>query len=292
MTNDVSSTNSIPALSADFNIGGMLLKMGKITPQDAERILREQKERGVKFGEAAESLGLVSSADIDYVLSKQFAYPYLVNGRGDFSETLVAAYDPFSVNVEKYRAIRSQLMLYWFAQGKKSLTFSSVYDKDDTSDLVANLGVVFSQLGEKTLIIDANLDNPRQSRIFNIKNPTGLSDILAGRVSNYSSSITRLTEFEHLSILTSGTVPPNPRELLGRGFLRQFITTIASEYDVILVDAPAFNRHSEPLSVASATEGIVLLAKRHVSKANDLNKVVDQLSKIRVPVVGTVLTEN
>ncbi|WP_025872306.1 polysaccharide biosynthesis tyrosine autokinase [Methylobacillus glycogenes] len=292
MTNDVSNTSSIPALNADFNIGGMLLKMGKITPQDAERILRVQKERGVRFGEAAESLGLVSSADINYVLSKQFAYPYLMDGRGDFSENLVAAYDPFSINVEKYRAIRSQLMLYWFAQGKKSLSFSSVYDKDDTSDLVANLGVVFSQLGEKTLIIDAHLDSPRQNRIFNIKSTAGLSDILAGRVTDYSSSITRLVEFEHLSILSSGTIPPNPRELLGRGFLKQFITAIANDYDVILVDAPSFVRHSEPLSVASATEGVVLLAKRHVSKANDLSKVVDQLSKIRVPVVGTVLTEN
>ncbi|MDR5172647.1 polysaccharide biosynthesis tyrosine autokinase [Methylobacillus flagellatus] len=292
MTNDVSNTNSIPALSADFNIGGMLLKMGKITPQDAERILRVQKERGIRFGEAAESLGLVSAADINYVLSKQFAYPYLMDGRGDFSENLVAAYDPFSVNVEKYRAIRSQLMLYWFAQGKKSLSFSSVYEKDDTSDLVANLGVVFSQLGEKTLIIDAHLDNPRQNRLFNIKSSTGLSDILAGRVTDYASSITRLAEFEHLSILSSGTIPPNPRELLGRGFLKQFIASIANDYDAILVDAPAFIRHSEPLSVASATDGVVLLAKRHISKANDLSKVVDQLAKIRVPVVGTVLTEN
>ncbi|MFL9610275.1 polysaccharide biosynthesis tyrosine autokinase [Methylobacillus sp. Pita2] len=292
MTNDVLSNNSIPALNADFSIGGMLLKMGKITPQDAERILRLQKERGIRFGEAAESLGLVSAADINYVLSKQFAYPYLMDGRGDFSESLVAAYDPFSINVEKYRAIRSQLMLYWFTQGKKSLTFSSVYEGDDTSDLVANLGVVFSQLGEKTLIIDANLDNPRQNRIFNIKSSSGLSDILAGRVSDYSSAITRLAEFEHLSILSSGTIPPNPRELLGRGFLKQFIATIGSEYDAILVDAPAFDRHAEPLSVASATEGVVLLAKRHVSKANDLTKVVEQLSNIRVPVVGTVLTEN
>ena len=107
---------------ADSSIGALLLESGKITPENAERALRLQKELGIRFGEAAQRMGLITEADIQQVLARQFDYPYLQAGESSFSPHLVAAYDPFSPQVETLRAVRSQLMLRWFTRGRKSLT--------------------------------------------------------------------------------------------------------------------------------------------------------------------------
>lgn len=121
----VQTTPTLPR-GGDSSIGGLLLESGKISPENAERVLRMQKELGIRFGEAAQRLGLVTEADIQQVLARQFDYPYLQAGQGDFSDKLVAAYQPFSAQVETLRAVRSQLMLRWFARGHKALVVMSV----------------------------------------------------------------------------------------------------------------------------------------------------------------------
>jgi chain length determinant protein tyrosine kinase EpsG len=136
---------------------------------------------GIRFGEAAQRLGLITESDIQQVLARQFDYPYLQAGEGSYSPKLLAAYQPFSNQVEQLRAIRSQLMLRWFARGHKGLVIIGVDSGEGTSLFAANLAVVFSQLGEHTLLVDSNLRKPSQHEIFDLKARQGLSDILAGR---------------------------------------------------------------------------------------------------------------
>ena len=164
-------------LYKDANIGKLLLDLGKITPEEAERVLRLQKAEDLRFGVAAQKLGLVTDADIHQALSLQFDYPYLQPNQGAFSKDLVAAYQPFSRQVEALRALRSQLILRWFNEGNKSLAIVAASESDGCSNLAANLAVVFSQLGEQTLLVDANLREPKQHKIFNLSERRGLSDI-------------------------------------------------------------------------------------------------------------------
>ncbi|RZL30450.1 MAG: chain length determinant protein tyrosine kinase EpsG, partial [Rubrivivax sp.] len=143
-------------------MGALLLDAGKLTPEDFERVLRMQNETGIRFGEAAVRLGLVGEDDIQQVLARQFAYPYLQKGQAGLSPKLVAAYQPFSPQVEALRAIRSQLMLRWFARGRRALAIVGVDPDDGAALFAANLAIVFAQLGEQTLLVDANLRAPRQ----------------------------------------------------------------------------------------------------------------------------------
>jgi protein-tyrosine kinase len=177
------------------------------TPEDAETVLRMQSELGIRFGEAAQRLGLITEADIQHVLARQFDYPYLQPDEGRYSVQLVAAYQPFSRQVETLRAVRSQLMLRWFAH-RKGLVIVGVDCGDGASLFAANLAVVFSQLGENTLLVDANLRNPSQQNIFDIGVQQGLSDLLAGRIG--LEAVVRIEEFVSLSILPAGTRPPSP----------------------------------------------------------------------------------
>lgn len=271
------------------SIGGLLLESGKITPENAERVLRMQKELGIRFGEAAQRLGLITEADIEEVLARQFDYPYLQHGTGAFSDKLIAAYQPFGPQVETLRAIRSQLMLRWFARGRKALVVVSVNPDDNAAIFAANLAVVFSQLGEQTLLVDANLRTPHQQEVFGLKGRQGLSDVLAGRAD--LDAIARIDSFVALSVMSAGTLPPNPQELLSRTSFNVLNEQIGSRYDVVLYDVAPFASGSDALAIASRVGGVLLVARNNHTGLAELAAFAEQLERNGVEIVGSVLQE-
>jgi len=273
----------------DSSIGGLLLESGKITPENAERVLRTQKELGIRFGEAAIRLGLITEEDIQQVLARQFDYAYLQRGTGSFSDKLIAAYQPFGPQVETLRAIRSQLMLRWFARGRKSLAIVSINPEDGASLFAANLAVVFSQLGEQTLLVDANLRTPQQQAMFGLQGRKGLSDALAGRAG--FDAIEKIESFIDLSVLSAGTLPPNPQEMLSRASFGQLSEQLAASYDVVLYDVAAASHGADAIAVAARIGGVVLVARNNQTALEDLATFTEQLISNGVEVIGTVLND-
>ncbi|KAB8054429.1 chain length determinant protein tyrosine kinase EpsG [Janthinobacterium sp. FT14W] len=291
MTSSPHLLNSTAPLvrGADSSIGGLLLESGKITPENAERVLRMQKELGIRFGEAALRLGLITEADIEQVLARQFDYPYLQPGAGKYPQELVAAYQPFSHQVETLRAVRSQLMLRWFARGSKSLVVLGMEPGDGASLFAANLAVVFSQLGEHTLLVDANLRAPRQQEIFDLKTRQGLSDVLAGRAE--LDIIAKVDSFVALSVLAAGTLPPNPQELLSRSSFVTLNKQLESRYDVVLYDVPAYATGSDALAVAARAGGVLLVARKNKTPMADVAAMSEQMTHSGAQVVGSVMVD-
>jgi len=266
-----------------------LLRMGKITPEDAERIMQLHREKGMRFGEAAQSLGLISEADINKVLAQQFDYPYLSPTNDVYNPELIAAYQPFSINSEILRGVRSQLMLRWFSLGKKAIAISSVSSGDGASYVAANLAIVFSQLGEKTIIIDANLRKPRLHNIYNVSGKQGLSDVLAGRAD--INVISKVDSFQNLSILPAGTLPPNPQELVSRPNFRKLISELQSTYDVILIDTPSISDGADVNAIAAVAEGLLLVTRKNKTKASKISHFVEDLHAFGAQVIGSVLLD-
>lgn len=278
-----------PVTRADSSIGGLLLESGKITPENAERVLRMQKELGIRFGEAAQRLGLITEADIQQVLARQFDYPYLMAGEGKYSPQLVAAYQPFSPQVERLRAVRSQLMLRWFARGRKALVIVGVDPDDGASMFAANLAVVFSQLGEHTLLVDGNLRSPTQHEVFDLKVRAGLSDILAGRAQ--LDAIAKVDSFVDLSLLVAGTLPPNPQELLSRNSFGELNTQLEARYDVVIYDVAAYSVGSEALAMAARAGGVLIVARKDKTQLADVHALSAQMTDAGTQVVGAVLVD-
>ncbi|MGQ9685099.1 MAG: chain length determinant protein tyrosine kinase EpsG [Thiobacillaceae bacterium] len=273
--------------SSAKTIGLMLLESGKISAQDAERVIKLQKEENLRFGEAAVKLGLVQEADIQHMLARQFDYPYLSPGEGGFSKDLVAAYHPFSPQVESLRALRSQLMLRWFDDKRRVLTLVGANPGDGTSYLAANLGIVFSQLGERTLLIDANLRTPQLHTYFNLDNKAGLSDILAERAT--LAALTRIPQFVDLSVLTAGTQPPNPSELLARSNLGDLIALLSRHYDVILIDTPPAEQSADFQAVSANVGGALISVRKNRTRLNEVAAIKDMLAAAGAEVVGAVI---
>ncbi|WP_323143958.1 chain length determinant protein tyrosine kinase EpsG [Massilia phyllosphaerae] len=273
----------------DTRMGALLLDAGKLTPEDFERVLRMQNETGIRFGEAAVRLGLVGEDDIQQVLARQFAYPYLQKGQAGLSPKLVAAYQPFSPQVEALRAIRSQLMLRWFARGRRALAIVSVDPDDGAALFAANLAIVFAQLGEQTLLVDANLRAPRQQDAFALKPRQGLSDLLAGRAG--FDAIARVPAFADLSVLPAGTLPPNPQELLARDGFRNLHAQLENHYDVVLYDMAPFQVGVDAVAVASRAGGALLVTRKHHTRIAHIGRAAEQLRDAGCEVLGSVVME-
>ncbi len=129
-------------------------------------MLAYQRQHGVRFGEAAVALKLATQDDVMWALSKQFHYPYASGDGKRFDAELVAAIDPFNEQTESFRGIRSQLMMGAMAPDapRRALAQLSPDAGDGKTFFAANLAIVFSQLGAKTLLIDADMRTPRQHR--------------------------------------------------------------------------------------------------------------------------------
>ncbi|WP_432382723.1 chain length determinant protein tyrosine kinase EpsG [Duganella sp. P38] len=269
------------------SIGQLLLDSGKITPENAERVLRMQKEQNIRFGEAAQRLGLITEADIQQVLARQFDYSYVQPGAGDFAPTLLAAYQPFGPQVETLRAVRSQLMLRWFARERKALAIVSVDADDGASVFAANLAVVFSQLGEQTLLVDGNLRQPQQQDIFGLKQRQGLSDVLGGRAG--LDAVGKIDSFVSLSVLGAGTLPPNPQELLSRANFGQLNEQLEQRYDVVLYDVAPFRAGADAIAIGARLGGVLLVARKNKTSLDEVAAFSEQLQRAGIEVVGSVL---
>lgn len=274
---------------AKGNIGQQLLDSGKLTSLQAEKVLRLQKESGLRFGEAAIQLGFINESDIQNVLAQQFEYPYLVFGSSDIHKDLIAAYSPFDSQVEELRSLRSQVLLRWIERGNKSFAISAYEEGNASNLLAANLAIVFSQLGERTLLVDCNLRAPQQNSLFGLKSNTGLSDVLAQRADK--SSIHKIKELRDLSILPAGTNAPNPQELLSREPFSNLVSELASDYDVVIYVTAPLSIAADAHIVAAKTKGTLLVTQRGITPVNGLLQAKQQYESSKVEIIGCVLVE-
>lgn len=276
---------------ADRSIGNILVEAGRLTLESAARIVRLQREKNLRFGDAAIQLGLLTHADIEFALSRQFNHTYLLRGESKVSEDLVAAYAPFSHQSEALRALRSQLMTRWFDgnPAQKALAIVSAERKDGRSFLAANLAVVFSQLGAHTLLIDADLRNSCQHTLFGLDNRAGLSAVLSERAG--PDAIQRIPGLLDLSVLPAGAQPPNPHELLARAPFWKVLREVEKKFDVVLLDSPAAAHYADAQTVAVRAGAAMIVARKNTARRWQVCGVSDTVSQASTTIVGAVLNE-
>jgi len=272
-------------------IGALLVQAGKLVPQDVDTILRTQRDDGRRFGAAGMALGLLCQADVDYALSRQFDYTYLRRGESKVSEELVAAYEPFSPQVEALRALRAELMLRWFDNdpARKALAVVSEGAREGRSYIAANLAVLFAQLGGRTLLIDTDLRNSRQHALFGLDNRVGLSAILSGRAG--PEAIQRIPSLENLSVLPAGALPPNPQELLTRPMFGHLLQSLAEHVDMILLDSPPAAESADAQTLAMRTGAALVVVRKNASRMARVQHVSQSVVRAKSTIVGAVMND-
>ena len=270
-------------------IGSILVDAGRLRLEDAERIVALQDKKGVSFGAAGKKLRLLSEEDIQYALARQFDQPYLMPDQSRLSNELVAAFAPITPAVENLRAIRNQLMLRWFGvnTGNRPIAVVSPNRGDGRSWMAANLAVVFSQLGERTLLIDGDLRQPRQHELFALSNKVGLTTLLAGR--SAEGSIQQISDLRGLSVLPAGTAAPNPQELITRAAFEIFLASMRRQYSVILFDTPAASEYDDAQMLAIRAGAALVVAYDRRSRIAQLERMARDIREAGAQIVGSVI---
>ncbi|HEY0060694.1 MAG TPA: polysaccharide biosynthesis tyrosine autokinase [Telluria sp.] len=278
------------ARSAQRMLGAILVAAGRLDPGATKQILARQRSAGQSFGQAAISLGLLTAADVELALARQFDSPYLLSDSTALSSELVQAFSPFGSQAEAIRVLRTELTQRWFGRpGQHALAITSAEPREGRSFVAANLAVAFAQLGQRTLLIDADLRQPCQHKLFGLSNRVGLTALLSGRAG--AEAVEQIPEMTGLSVLTSGTAPPNPAELLGRPAFGKLVGALARYYDVVLIDTPAASERVDARSVALSAGAALVVARKDISPLGGVTRLTEAMTNSGVAVLGAVLNE-
>jgi protein-tyrosine kinase len=273
----------------DRVIGAILVEEGKLADKEIDRVLDVQRRDGVRFGEAAVRLGLVD--EVRFALSKQYDFSHLAPSAKGPSRELVAAFAPFHPRTEELRALRTQLLIRWYnpEQGRNCLVVTSPNAGEGRSYLAANLAVVFSQLGARTLLVDADMRNPRQSEIFGLPEGHGLSTLLSGRKDHNATF--PVGGISRLAVLPAGPMPPNPQELLSRPAFADLVSQLKTQHDIVIIDTPPAARYADAQGVTFRARDALVVARKNHTAVEATSKVIRELQGTGARVVGTVLND-
>jgi len=262
-----------------------------LSADKVEKVLHHQREAGVRFGEAAVALGLVTKDDVLFALSQQFHYPYAPEEKRKHTPELVTLNEPFSVRAEYFRALRSQLTMRAFVEGepRRAVAMISPDTGDGKTYCASNLAVTLAQLGGRTLLVDADMRGPRVHQVFGLPNTVGLSGILSGRSDR--QVIQQVAGVPSLFVLPVGTTPPNPLELVERPAFGLLIRELASKFDHVLVDTPAAVFGSDCGVIAARCGMAMVVARKNKARVALLQDLVASFAGSPAKLVGVVMNE-
>ncbi len=195
---------------------------------------------------------------------------------------------PFAV-VESYKAIRTNLMFLLSNSKSRTIAISSSLPGEGKSSCAVNLAIAFSQLGNKVLLIDADLRKPSVYRKLRLQNTKGLSSVLVGFCEFSEAAININPNFD---VLVSGPTPPNPSELLGSEQMSALLDALKDRYDYIIIDTPPVNVVSDAVVLAPKTEGLVMVIQDRKTTHDQFKKAVSSLSFAKVRLLGVILNSS
>ena len=196
---------------------------------------------------------------------------------------------------EAYKSIRANIMFSIMKKGCKKIVVTSSVAGEGKTTTTINLAITFAQAGQKVLLIDSDLRKPKIHHYFSVPNSPGLTDYLGSKVSGIRSNridlftIVHPTEFENLSIICSGTIPPNPAELLGSEPMEDFLNEIANDFDYIIIDTPPINIVSDALPLIRESDGVVLIVRYNSSTHPEVERAIASLEFIDAKILGFVV---
>lgn len=193
-----------------------------------------------------------------------------------------------SVRSERIRALRTELMLLNDSgQRGNVLALVSPGRAEGRSLLCAELAIAFAQLGRRTLLIDADLRHPRQHVLFTAENQWGLAQTLDLGEAPYLHAVDGLPE---LAVLVSGTVPPNPLELVSHRRFERLITDLRRQFDFIVIDTPAVSQYSDALQIAALAQRVLALSRTESTSLQSMKEMLRRLAATQSKIVGAVIS--
>lgn len=269
-------------------LAATLIRRCGLSEQDVGRIVQAQRAMNVSFLEAALTLGYVTQDDIQSATSSANKLT-LVRHKLKPGPEIVIAHDPYDPHSERIRALRTELLLRHDAAVNEASVVAVVSPsaREGRSLLAAELAVAFAQLGQSTLLIDADLRHPRQHELFGAEVTNGLAQVLT---QSQAPELATTIGMPQLSVLTAGHGVTNPLELLSDHRFDLLLDGWRRRFQHVIIDTPPIARYSDGLAVAMVAGRVLTVSRAHHSSFSATREMLKRLSTTRARVLGAVVS--
>lgn len=218
--------------------------------------------------------------------------PNLAEWKRRDEERVVSLEGPASDTAEAYRTLRTALQFFSLDRSIRTVQVTSANAGEGKSTTVVNLAIVLARTGQRVVVIDGDLRNPRVHRFFEVKRRPGLTDVLLGETRPRAAAVPP-PKASDLSVLVipAGRPTTNPSEALGGRTARELIETLAGAADVVLVDSPPVLPVADALVLAGQVDAVLLVAQAGRAKSKQIERATELLNQVNAPLLGAILND-
>jgi len=214
-------------------------------------------------------------------ISKATRVPIIAQiSHSDGMDPLTVISKPRSIVAEQIRALRTNLDFLIPGPGSKTILFTSTVSGEGKSFISLNLGASLASTGKKVIILELDLRKPKLLSTIGLDKRTGLSDYLIGKV-DYQSIVRAVPQQENFYMIESGTIPPNPAEILMNTHLSDLISSLRKEYDYILIDAPPVGLVTDAQILSQYADVTFYLVRHNFSRKEHMN-LLNEIQKKKI----------
>lgn len=290
-------------------IAEALVATCSLSKDSVEQIAETMRATHLGFADAALHAGLVNAAQIEAATA--IAQQQLEGRQGGVIESalqraqsrsralvrqggiakpsrqLLLVSEPDNPACEKVRALRTELMLLMEGDRRNNvIAVLSAEPSEGRSQLVAELAVAFAQLRRRTLLVDADMRRPRQHLLFNADNQWGLAQTLAAGDSPFIHEVEGVPD---LSVVTAGTLPGNPLELVSNPRFERRLAEWRRNFHYVLLDTPPVSQYADALAVATAAGSVVVLGRGHSTAYSSMKDMLRRLAPTQARILGSII---
>jgi succinoglycan biosynthesis transport protein ExoP len=289
----IPATPSRPAKTRNIALAFLVGLVGGI----GLALLREYLDNTVKTPDDVEtltrlpSLAVVPAFGEGAIKTKRNGLFGMASGNGhDKRIELVAQHLPKSQMSEAFRALRTALLLSQPDHPPQVILVTSALPREGKTTAAANLAVTLAQLGDKTVLVDADLRKPGVGRLLNLGSGkyAGLSSYLAG-VSSLDLVTVPHPSIPNLAAIPTGPLPPNPADLLSSNRLSDAITELRKSFKFIVIDSPPIMAATDAVILSVQTDGVLLVVRSGETPKEAFTRTRDLLVSVKCHLLGVVL---
>jgi len=189
---------------------------------------------------------------------------------------------------EAFRSLRTNLQFSGIDTPLKTVLVTSASPSDGKSSIVANLATVIAQSEKNVVVMDADMRRPTLHKLFKLSNRIGLSDYFI-RTPEKMTGVVKKTRVNGLNIITSGSLPPNPSELLSSSKMQDVLSLLEKHFDMVLLDSPPLLAVTDALILAKSVNGVLLVVDPKKTKRGAIRQAIEQLQRLDTRLLGVVL---
>jgi len=188
---------------------------------------------------------------------------------------------------EAFRGVRTSVLFSLAESEPRVVLISSTSPQEGKSFTTANLAVTMAQAGNKVIVLDGDMRRPNIHKVFGISQGKGLSDILVGACK--IKEVVAHTHVTNLDVITSGTIPPNPSEILGSARMGNLLETLRKSYHRIIIDSPPVMAVTDGVALTKYVDGVVFVVRAGQINREIIKNGLEHLQSANARILGAVL---